>query len=83
MTNPIQYKLILVQESEEIMKEVLDWAENRGGFYNWWDHKGGLQIAVAEYIANQRGLTFYEGKNDFLIREFEKKIQEQNRKRKR
>jgi len=49
-------KLITVAEAESIMNAAGMWIASTNGL---WKSKERAADAVAEYIANQRGLTFY------------------------
>jgi hypothetical protein len=53
------------QEAAEIVEQVDRWSR-AGGSYNFSSYNGVAQAAVSEFVANQRGLTLFEGKPQYL-----------------
>jgi hypothetical protein len=68
------YRLATEQESEEIVERARTWGESAGGYFMFESAKSACLVAVAEFLANQRGLTLYEAKPSFLRRKDDEAI---------
>ena len=54
-------ELMTEKQADEILEMAKDWLENTNAKVIFANSKYAAYTAVAEYIANQKGLTLYKG----------------------